>query len=96
MNDRISKLIHLQTIKKRFEPENTDEPLPTFSDRIDALEDAVLALSSAVPEAAANMEKLYGNLVKLDKIDSADVPQQVKPGLKDGLNPTTPRKEATQ
>ena len=96
MNNHARKFIHLQTIKKKFEPEKTDTPVLTDSERIDALEDAVLALSSAVPEAAANMGKLYGNLVKLDKIDSADVPHNVKPGIKDGVNPNAPGKEAVK
>ena len=67
----------------------------TDTERIDALEDAVLALSAAVPEAAAHMEKLYGNMVKLEKIGNDDIPKNVKPGLKDGSASIVSGKEAS-
>lgn len=99
MSDRIRKFIQLQAIKKRFEPENTDAPVLTDSDRIDALEDAVLALASNAPkEATAHIAKLYDNMVKLDKIDITDVPANFKPDVEGVLlpkeKPNDIRKEA--
>lgn len=88
MNDHVRKFIQLKTIKKKFEPENTDAPVLKESDRIDALEDAVLALSSTAPkETTAQMIKLYENMVKLDKIDIADVPSSLKHDIESGMKP---------
>lgn len=88
MNDRVRKFIQIQAIKKKFEPENTDTPVITDTERIDALEDAVLALSSNAPkEATAQIAKLYDNMVKLDKIDIADVPLNFKTGVESALQP---------
>lgn len=62
--------------------------MPADRDRIDALEDAVLALSSTAPkEATAQMIKLYENMVKLDKIDIADVPSSLKHNIESGMKP---------
>ena len=61
---------------------------PTDRDRIDALEDAVLALASTAPkEATAQIAKLYDNMVKLVKIDIADVPSNFKPDVESVLQP---------
>lgn len=60
----------------------------TDSDRIDALEDAVLALSANAPEeVTAQMTKLYDNMIKLDKIDVADTPSQFKTDDTNKLKP---------
>jgi len=47
-----------------------------------------MALSSSAPEeATAQMTKLYDNMVKLDKIDSADVPSNLKSDVESVLQP---------
>lgn len=62
--------------------------MPADRDRIDALEDAVLAISSTAPkETTAQMIKLYENMVKLDKIDLANVPASLKHDIESGTKP---------